>query len=652
MPAGEKSLTQVDELYGTWFIDYASYVILERAVPHMHDGLKPVQRRILHVLRELDDGRLHKVANIAGNATAYHPHGPVAIEDAIVQLGQKKLLLDTQGNWGNPLTADPAAASRYIEARLSDFAREVLFSPKITTWQLSYDGRRKEPVTLPVKFPLVLAQGVEGIAVGLACRILPHNFIELCDASIAALRGESFSLVPDFPSGGILDASDYQGGARGGRVRVRARIEIRDRTTLAITEIPYGATTVSVMDSILAANEKGKLKIARLDDNTARDIEILVRLPPGADPAQTLQALYAFTECEVSIAPNSCVIDENRPRFLAVEDLVRASAARTRDLLQRELEIQLDELQEKWHFSSLEKIFIEKRVYRLIEDCETWEAVLETIAEGLKPHLRGLQRAVTQEDIIRLTEIRIKRISKYNKFKADELLKSLENEIREVKRYLSSLTRCAIRHFRELRERFGPGRERRAEITSFERVVAARVVMASEKLYVNRADGFAGFALKKHEEVGPCSRLDDFIVFRPDGTMSVSRVDEKIFVGKNPIHIEIYSKDKARFYTMIYRDGTGGACLAKKFQVSGVTRDKVYDLTRGVKGTRVLFLAAHDSEDQTKFLVRLHFRLEGLRLRRLYVDFDFGGLTVKSRGAVGNIVTRKPVQRISRLRKR
>ena len=641
-------MTHVDDMYGTWFIDYASYVILERAVPHINDGLKPVQRRILHVLKTMDDGRLHKVANIAGTATAYHPHGNVAIEDALVQLGQKKLLIDTQGNWGNPLTADNAAAARYIEARLSEFAKEVVFNAKTTEWQLSYDGRKKEPVTLPVKFPLLLLQGAEGIAVGLACRILPHNFIELIDACIAVLEKKPYDLLPDFRSGGIMDASEYNGGLRGGRVRVRARIEKRRANLLAVTEIPYSTTTVSLMDSILSANEKGKIKIQRLEDTTSSEIEILVHLPSGTDTDNAIRALYAFTDCEVAISPNSCVIDDSKPRFLPVNDLVMHAAKRSRDLLKLELQIQLNELEEKWHSASLERIFIEKRIYRDIEECETWEAVLKAIRQGLRPYAKSLKRKVTDDDITRLTEIRIKRISKYNKFRADEQIKALEKEIAGVKRNLRALTRYAVRYFEALKKKYGKGRERKTEIQEFERVVRSEVVMASEKFYVNRADGFAGWSLKRAEELGACSRLDDFIVFRRDGTMTVSRVSDKVFVGKKPAHIALLKKDRPMFYMMIYQDGRAGPSIAKKFEVKGTTRDKVYNLTKGTKSSRVLFFLACSTLEETNIKVRVHFRTEGLRLRNLYKDYDFGELALKNRSAVGNIVTKKPVQRVTR----
>jgi topoisomerase-4 subunit A len=644
----ETSLSHVDDMYGNWFLDYASYVILERAVPHINDGLKPVQRRILHVLKSMDDGRLHKVANVAGRATAFHPHGNVAIEDALIQLGQKGLLVDTQGNWGDPLTGDPPAAARYIECKLSAFALEVGFSPKITEWQASYDGRNKEPVTLPVKFPLVLAQGIEGIAVGLACKILSHNFIELIEASIDTLRGKKVNVLPDFFSGGLMDATEYNEGLRGGKIRVRARIEKAKRNLLIIREIPYGTTTVGLKASILAANDKGKIKISKVDDLTAENVEIQVTLPSGTDADQAIQGLFAFSDCEVSISPNSCVIDDNKPRFLSVNDLIKASAFHTKELLRQELEIRLGELEEKWHFASLEKIFIEKRIYRDIEESETWKAVIKAIDKGLKPHVKNLRRIVTEEDIVRLTEIKIKRISKYNKFKANEQLKALEDEIAEVNKHLKQLTRYAVAWFKNLQKKYSKGRERRTEITTFSKVQASKVVIANEKLFLNKSDGFVGTTLKKDDLVGPCSSLNDFIVFRSDGTMTVSRVAAKVFVGKNPQHVAIYRKDTPVFYTMIYRDGRGGACYAKKFTVSGVTRDKIYDLTRGKSSSRLLWFGVHKTEDDTNFVVRAHFKAEGLRLRNLSTDFDFGSLETKARGVVGLQVTKKPVQRIAK----
>ncbi len=643
----------VDDLYGDWFLDYASYVILERAVPHIHDGFKPVQRRILHSLDELEDGRYNKVANVVGNTMKYHPHGDASIGDAFVQLGQKDLLIDTQGNWGNILTGDNAAAPRYIEARLSKFALDVVFSPKVTEWAASYDGRNKEPVTLPVKFPLLLAQGVEGIAVGLSCRILPHNFIELCDASIAALRGEEFSLVPDFLQGGIMDAGDYNQGLRGGRVRVRARIEIGSKkNTLRVIEIPYGTTTGSILDSIVAANDKGKIKIARVEDNTAENVEILIQLPPGVDPDQTIQALYAFTDCEISLAPNTVVIQNDKPRFVGVNDLLRESAQHTKDILRHELEIQLGELEEKWHFSSLEKIFIENRIYRRIEECETWEAVLKAIWTGLKPHLGLLRREVTDDDVARLTEIRIKRISKYNSFEADEQIRALEKAIAEVQKNLKQLTRYAIAHFERLKKTYGPGRERRTEVSSFDRIAAAEVILANETLYLDAKEGFAGTGLKKEgEPVCKCSSLDDLIWFTREGVMTVSKVAPKLHVGKNPVYLSLFKKDEEAVYTMIYRNGKQGPVMAKRFRIGGITRDKAYVLTKGAPGTMVLFFARHETEAESDAQNLLIHLKPALYLRTLSLKFPVAALAIKGRDSLGNIVTKHAVDRIVNERK-
>ncbi len=643
----------IDDLYGDWFLDYASYVILERAVPHIHDGLKPVQRRILHSMDELEDGRYNKVANIQGNTAKYHPHGDQSIVAAIVGLGQKELLIDTQGNWGNVLTGDNAAAQRYIEARLSKFALDVVFSPKVTHWAASYDGRNKEPVTLPVKFPLLLAQGVEGIAVGLACRILPHNFIELCDASIAALRKEDFNLLPDFPQGGIMDAGDYSGGLRGSRVRVRARIEPGDKKhQLRITEIPFGTTTGALMDSIVAANDKGKIKIQRVEDNTAAEVEINIHLPPGTDADQAIQALYAFTDCEISLSPNSVVIQDNKPRFLAVNDLVKFSANHTRDILGRELEIKLGELEEKWHFASLEKIFIEKRIYRDIEECTTWEAVIAAIWKGLKPWLKHLKREVTDDDVARLTEIRIKRISKFNTFEADEHIAALEKDIDEVQKHLKQLTRFAIAHFERIKKTYGPGRERRTEITSFERVAAAEVIMANETLYLNAKDGFAGYGLKREgEPLFKCSTLDDIIYFTPEGSVTVSKVAPKLFVGKNPLHLELFKKDEEPIYTVIYRDGRAGRTYAKRFRMGGITRDKAYSITQGTPGSRILYFACHATEAESDAQsLAVHLK-PALYLRNLILTIPMASLAIKNRNSIGNIVTKHSVDRVTRQKK-
>ncbi len=636
-------------MYSDYFLDYASYVILERAVPHLADGLKPVQRRILHAMDEIDDGRYNKVAGIVGNTMNYHPHGDASISAAIVQLGQKDLLIDTQGNWGNTLTGDGAAAPRYIEARLTKFAKEVVFNPKTTAWLPSYDGRRKEPETLPVKFPLLLAQGVEGIAVGLACKILPHNFNELIDATIAALRNEKFELIPDFPTGGIMDASDYRDGMRGGKLRVRAKISVEKKGLLRITEIPYGTTTGALMDSIVAAADKGKIKIARIEDNTAANADILVHLPAGADPETTRDALFAFSDCEMTISPNSCVISNGKPQFMPVSEILKRCADQTRELLRMELEIKLAELAEKWHFSSLEKIFIENRIYRDIEECETWEAVIAAIDKGLKPHKKKLKREVTEEDIVRLTEIKIKRISKFDSFKADEEIKGLEDAIEESEKNLRNLTRYTIAWFKELQKKYGKGRERLTEIGSFERVDRVQVVAATETLYVDTKNGFAGYGLKKDgEPVEKCSTIDDIIAFTQDGKMKVMKVAEKVFVGQRPVRVAIFRKDEELIYSMIYRDGKQGTVFAKRFTIGGVTRDKEYDLTMGNPGTRVLYFAVHRSEKESADQMLLVHLKSGLRMRNLTRPLHFAEFGVKGRSSKGNIVTKHGVEKIVR----
>ncbi|MBP7949897.1 MAG: DNA gyrase/topoisomerase IV subunit A [Verrucomicrobiales bacterium] len=652
-PSGTpRRLHNVGEMYGNWFMDYASYVILERAVPHINDGLKPVQRRILHAMKQMDDGRFDKVANIAGQTAGYHPHGDAAIVDALVALGQKNLVIETQGNWGNIFTGDNAAAPRYIEARLSKFANDVVFNPKITEWQLSYDGRKKEPVTLPVKFPLLLAHGVEGIAVGLACKILPHNFNEIIDGAIECLRNKKPQLLPDFPTAGIMDASEYNDGARSGKVRVRARIEeTAKKNLLRITEIPFGTTTHSLMDSILAANDKGKLKIARIEDLTAEKVEILVHLPPGAESEDIIKALYVFTDCEVSISVNACVIQEDRPRFLTISELLQYAADHTREILRQELEIRLGELDDKWHFSSLEKIFIENRIYRDIEECTTWEAVIAAIWKGLKPYLKRLRREVTDDDVVRLTEIKIKRISKYNSFEADEYIRGLETEIEEARNHLANLTKYAIAYFKDLKVRYGKDRQRRTEVTTFSRVAAAAAAVATETLYVNHEEGYLGWGMKRSgEALCKISRLDDVIVFLEDGTMKVNRVTERAFVGKPaPFRetVAIFNKEQQPFYSMIYRDGSRGKVYAKRFQVGGVTRDTVYDLTKGSKGTKILYFAVHDTEEESSAqTVTIHLN-PAPRLRNTEITFHFGELAVKGRAAQGNIVTEHSVRRIS-----
>jgi topoisomerase-4 subunit A len=637
----------VSDLYQGWFLDYASYVILERAVPHIYDGLKPVQRRILHSLWEMDDGRFNKVANVIGNTMKYHPHGDASIGDALVQVGQKNLLIDTQGNWGNIYTGDSAAAPRYIETRLNKLSQEIVFNPKTTKWLSSYDGRNKEPETLPVKFPLLLALGVEGIAVGLACKILPHNFVELIDASIDALRGKKTHLVPDFLTGGLADFSDYNGGLRGGKVRVRARIKKDDAARcLVITEIPFGTTTSSLIDSILKANDKGKIKIKKIEDNTAQDVEILVHLAAGVSPDKTIDALYAFTDCEVSISPNSCVIHDDRPKFLPVDELLKISADRTKYLIGRELEIQLNELQESWHFASLEKIFIEKRIYRDIEECETWDEIISTIHKGLKPHTKKFLRAVTDEDVARLTEIKIKRISKFDSNKANDFIAKLEAEIALVKEKLEQLTETTIAYFKDLKSKYGKGRERKTEIKAFDTVQAAAVAIANAKLSVNLAEGFAGIGLKRDEGefVCECSDIDDIIVFRKDGKMTVSKVQQKAFFGKDIIHIAVWKKDDKRtIYNLMYKDGKNGPSYMKRFAVTSITRDKEYDLTKGTANSEVLYFSANPNGEAEVVTVNLR-ALE--RLKKLKFDVDFSTLAVKGRDTQGNMVTKYPVKKV------
>jgi topoisomerase-4 subunit A len=636
-------------MYSDYFLDYASYVILERAVPHLNDGLKPVQRRILHAMEELDDGRYNKVAGIVGNTMNYHPHGDQSIGAAIVQLGQKDLLIDTQGNWGNTLTGDGAAAPRYIEARLTKFALDVVFNPKTTRWLSSYDGRRKEPDTLPVKFPLLLAQGVEGIAVGLACKVLPHNFNELIEASIAVLRNEPVNLLPDFPTGGIMDASEYRDGLRGGKVRVRARIATDKKGILRITEIPFGTTTGALMDSIVAAADKGKIKIARIEDNTAADADILVHLPAGADPETTRDALFAFSDSELTISPNSCVIVDGKPQFMAVSDILRRATHNTRELLKLELEIKLGELGEKWHFSSLEKIFIENRIYRDIEECETWEAVLKAIDSGLKPFKKLLKREVTEDDIVRLTEIKIKRISKFDSFKADEEIKGLEKAMAETDKNLRNLTKFTIKWYEDLGKKYGKGRERRTEIASFERVDRMQVVAATETLYVDTKNGFAGYGLKKDgEPVEKCSKLDDVISFTQDGKMRVVKVADKVFVGQKPLRVTVFRKDEDLIYSMIYRDGRDGPLMAKRFTVGGITRDKEYDLTKGTTGTRVVYFAVHKTNEESAAQMLLVHLKPALRMRNLIRPLSFSEFGIKSRSSAGNLVTKHPIEKIVR----
>jgi topoisomerase-4 subunit A len=637
-------IQHVSGMYKSWFLDYASYVILERAVPALQDGLKPVQRRILHAMKVMDDGRFNKVANIIGSTMQYHPHGDASIGDAIIGLGQKELLIDQQGNWGDIRTGDSAAAPRYIEARLSKFALEVLYNPQTTEWQLSYDGRKKEPVTLPVKFPLLLAQGVEGIAVGLSTKILPHNFIELIQGSINILKGKRVNILPDFPTGGSADFSDYNEGLRGGRIKVRARIEELDKKTLVIKDIPYGTTTTSLIESIVKANDKGKIKIKKVVDNTASEVEILVSLAPNQSPDITIGALYAFTDCEVSIAPNSCVILDEKPAFISVNEMLKISTDQTVDLLRRELEIKKNELLEKILFSSLEKIFIENRIYRDIEECETWESVLETIDKGLDPYKSQFYREITQDDIIRLTEIKIKRISKFDTLKADELLKKLQEDLEQTEYHLSHLTEFAIDYFKNLLEKYGKGKERKTEIRAFDTIAATVVAANNAKLYVNREDGFVGYGLKKDEYVCDCSDLDDIIVFRKDGKMVVNKIAEKVFMGKNILYAGVFKKNDERMvYNMVYLDGKSGRSMGKRFSVKAITRDKEYDLTKGNKGSQVLHFTANPNGEAEIITVNLSSRC---RARNKVFDFDFSTLEIKGRGAGGNIITRYPVRKI------
>lgn len=641
---GLQGVIPVSGMYENWFLDYASYVILERAVPAIEDGLKPVQRRIMHSMKEMDDGRFNKVANIIGQTMQYHPHGDASIGDALVNLGQKDLLIETQGNWGDFRTGDSAAAPRYIEARLSKFALEIAFNAKTTQWQLSYDGRKREPVALPVKFPLLLAQGVEGIAVGLSTKILPHNFCELIQASIDQLKDKKVTLLPDFPTGGMVDVSNYNSGMRGGKVRVRARIEEQDKKTLLVKDIPYGTTTGSVIDSIIKANDQGKIKIKKVVDNTAKDVEVQIQLAPGISPDITIDALYAFTDCEVSISPNACLIINDKPVFMPVEEILSYSTQQTMELLKRELEIKLDELEAQWHYSSLEKIFIEKRIYRDIEECETWEAVLEAIDKGLDPYKKLLRREVVQEDIVRLTEIRIKRISKFDAFKADEYIKGLEEQIGETKAHLNNLVEYTVGWFQDLLKKYGKGRERKTEIRPFDTIQAVMVAVANQKLYVNREEGFVGYALKKDEYVGDCSDIDDIIVFRENGTMVVSKVQEKAFVGKGIVHVAVFKKgDERTVYNLIYQDGANGFYFVKRFAVTSITRDKEYDLTKGTKGTKVLYFTANPNSEAEIISVLLS---PNSKARKKAYDFDFAEIAIKGRGAQGNIFSRHRIKSI------
>ena len=638
------SLIRVSGMYEDWFLDYASYVILERAVPAIEDGLKPVQRRILHSMKDLDDGRYNKVANIVGHSMQYHPHGDASISDAMVQIGQKELLIDMQGNWGNILTGDRAAASRYIEARLSKFALEVVFSPKVTDWQLSYDGRKKEPVNLPIKFPLLLAQGAEGIAVGLSTKILPHNFNELIKASIQHLKGKAFKIYPDFMTGGIMDVQQYNDGNRGGKVRVRARIQQQDKNTLVISEIPFGTNTTSLIDSIVKANEKGKIKIRKIEDNTAAHVEILVHLPNGISPDKTIDALYAFTSCENSVSPLGCIIIENKPHFIGVSEMLKISTDNTVSLLKKELEVELSELENQWHYASLERIFIENRIYRDIEEVDSWEGILQAIEAGLQAHADHLKRPVVQEDIIRLTEIKIKRISKFDIDKAQQKIESLEDDIARVKDHLNHLIPHAIAYFEGLQKTYGKGKERKTEIKIFDDVDAKKVVVRNQKLYVNREEGFIGTSLRKDEYVCDCADIDDVIAFTKDGHMMVMKVDSKVFVEKDIIHVSVFKrKDSRTIYNMIYRDGKRGTSFIKRFAVTGITRDKKYNLTQGKTGSEILYFTANPNGEAE--VVSINLRNNG-NIKKLKWDLDFADLQVKGRAVRGNIVTKYGIRRI------
>ena len=640
----DDSLIRVSGMYKDWFLDYASYVILERAVPSIEDGFKPVQRRILHSMKDLDDGRFNKVANIVGHTMQYHPHGDASIADAMVQIGQKELLIETQGNWGNILTGDRSAASRYIEARLSKFALEVVFSPKITKWQASYDGRRKEPINLPVKFPLLLAQGGEGIAVGLSTKILPHNFIELIDASVKCLKGQKFIIYPDFPTSGIMDVSNYNDGLRGGRIKVRARINQLNKNTLVISQIPFSTTTSSLIDSIVKANDNGKIKIKKIEDNTANDVEVLVHLPTGVSPDKTIDGLFAFTSCETSISPLGCVIEDNKPLFIGVSEILKKSTVHTRELLKLELEFKKGDYENQWHYASLERIFIENRIYRNIEDVETWDGVIKAIFEGLLPFINKLKRKVVDEDVVRLTEIKIKRISKFDIDKAQLKIESIESELEEINHNLNNLTDFAIKYFKNLKSVYGKDKNRKTEIRIFADVDAKKVVVKNSKLYVNREEGFIGTSIRRDEFVEECSDIDDIIAFTEEGKMMVSKVDSKKFIAKNINHIAVFKKkDKRTVYNMIYRDGKKGTSYIKRFSVTGITRDKMYDLTRETEGSKVLYFSANPNGEAE--IVNIILRQSG-SIKKLKWELDFADLEVKGRGSKGNIVTKYTVNKI------
>ena len=634
----------VSGLYENWFLEYASYVILERAVPAVEDGLKPVQRRILHALKEMDDGRFNKVANVIGQTMQYHPHGDASINDAMVNMGQKELIFDMQGNWGDYRTGDGAAAARYIEVRLSKFALDVVFNPQTTEWQLSYDGRKKEPVSLPVKFPLLLAHGVEGIAVGLSTKIMPHNFVEIIEASIAVLKNKPFELFPDFLTGGSVDVSNYQDGHRGGKIRVRAKIEELDKKTLIIKDIPFSTTTTNLIDSIIKANDAGKIKIKKVIDNTAKDVEIQVQLAPGVSPDVTIDALYAFTDCEISISPNACVIIADKPHFVGVSEILKTCTAQTVRLLERELEIRRDELMERLLFSSLEKIFIENRIYRDIEECETFEAVITTVDKGLEPYKPSFYREIVEDDILKLLEIRIKRISKFDAFKADELMKRLNDELAEVLDNLANIIRYSIEYFKDILKKHGKGRERKTEIRNFNTISATVVAANNQKLYVDRVGGFVGYGLKKEEYVMDCSDIDDIIVFRQDGKCVVTKIQEKTFVGKDIIHVAVFKKnDDRKVYNLSYFDGKSGVSYVKRFKVTAVTRDREYDLTAGNPKSKLLYFSANDNGEAETVQVNL---TASCTARVKQFDFDFSTLSIKGRDSMGNVLTKYPVRKV------
>ena len=640
----EESLKKVSGLYKDWFLDYASYVILDRAIPSIYDGFKPVQRRIMHSMRELEDGRYNKVANIVGNTMKYHPHGDASITDAMVQIGQKELLIDTQGNWGNIYTGDSAAAARYIEARLTPFALEVVFNPKTTHWTKSYDGRNNEPIDLPVKFPLLLAQGVEGIGVGLSTKIMPHNFNELITASILYLKVKKFELFPDFLTAGMLDVSAYNDGKRGGKIRARARISQKDKHTLTITELPFSKNTSDLIDSILKANERGKIKIKKIEDNTSDVVEINIHLHPDVSPDKTIDALYAFTDCEVPISPNACVIVGDKPMFLSVSDILKHNTDHTVSLLKKELEIELHELQESWHFSSLERIFIENRIYHDIEEVKSWDEVIRTIDEGLKPHTKHLLRAVTEEDIVRLTEIRIKRISRFDLDKFKENILALEGKIEQVKHHLANLITYAIDYYTNIQKKYGKGKERKTEIRIFDTIDATKVAVANEKFYVNREEGFIGTSLKKDEYLFDCSDIDDIITFQKDGTMKVVKVEPKTFIGKNIVHVAVWKKnDKRTVYNMIYREGREGPYYMKRFSVTGVTRNTDYKLASDKKGSEMLYFTANPNGEAEIVSVLLK---PNARVRKNKIDIDFSDLAIKGRDSKGNLVTKYAVKKV------